>query len=219
MKDVDLNLLPSLQALLELRNVSRAAERMHLSQPAMSAALGRLRRHFNDELLVRAGRGYELTPFAQALAPRVERALTDVQDAMQLRSEFDPASSDRRFVLAASDYVTGVLIRHLRALIAVEAPGVSVDYVPTSRASIRPGLESFGSVDLIVGPMGFDLQGNTRRCSATSSSPSWTGPTRCSRRTPSRSTTSPRRPRRWGSSAGASSHRRCSCSGAAGRRR
>ncbi|STX05711.1 LysR family transcriptional regulator [Kocuria rosea] len=163
MKDVDLNLLPSLQALLELRNVSRAAERMHLSQPAMSAALSRLRRHFNDELLVRAGRGYELTPFAQALAPRVDQALADVQDAMQLRTDFDPAVSDRTFVLAASDYVTGVLIRHLRALIAVEAPGIAVDFVPTSRARLRPGLEAFGDIDLIVGPMGFDLSGSTRQ--------------------------------------------------------
>ncbi|MEX5261589.1 LysR family transcriptional regulator [Kocuria sp. CPCC 205263] len=163
MKDVDLNLLPSLQALLELRNVSRAAERMHLSQPAMSAALSRLRRHFNDELLVRAGRGYELTPFAQALAPRVDQALADVQDAMQLRTDFDPAASDRTFVLAASDYVTGVLIRHLRAHIAAEAPGIAVDFVPTSRARIKPGLESFGNIDLIVGPMGFDLAGSTRQ--------------------------------------------------------
>jgi DNA-binding transcriptional LysR family regulator len=163
MKDVDLNLLPSLQALLELRNVSRAAERMHLSQPAMSAALSRLRRHFNDELLVRAGRGYELTPFAQALAPRVDQALADVQDALQLRSDFDPAVSDRTFVLAASDYVTGVLIRHLRALIAAEAPRITVDFVPTSRARIKPGLESFSNIDLLVGPMGFDLTGSSRQ--------------------------------------------------------
>lgn len=163
MKDIDLNLLPSLQALLELRNVSRAAERMHLSQPAMSAALSRLRRHFNDELLVRAGRGYELTPFAQGLAPRVDQALSDVQEAMQLRTDFDPAASDRTFVLAASDYVTAVLIRHLRARIAVEAPGITVDFVPTSRARIKPGLESFGDIDLLVGPMGFDLGGSSRQ--------------------------------------------------------
>jgi DNA-binding transcriptional LysR family regulator len=163
MKDVDLNLLPSLQALLELRNVSRAAERMHLSQPAMSAALGRLRRHFNDELLVRSGRGYGLTPFAQALAPRVDQALADVQDAMQLRSDFDPAVSDRTFVLAASDYVTGVLIRHLRARIAAEAPGIAVDFVPTYRSRLRPGLEAFSDIDLLVGPMGFDLGGSSRQ--------------------------------------------------------
>ncbi|NHU85713.1 LysR family transcriptional regulator [Kocuria sp. JC486] len=163
MKDVDLNLLPPLQALLELRNVSRAAERMHLSQPAMSAALSRLRRHFNDELLVRSGRSYELTPFARALVPRVDQALTDIQDALQLRAEFDPASSDRTFVLAASDYVTGILIRHLRALIGAEAPGVTVDFVPTSRARLKPGLETFASVDVVIGPMGFDLDGSSRQ--------------------------------------------------------
>ncbi|ROZ64328.1 LysR family transcriptional regulator [Kocuria soli] len=163
MKDVDLNLLPPLQALLELRNVSRAAERMHLSQPAMSAALSRLRRHFNDELLVRSGRSYELTPFARALVPRVDQALTDIQDALQLRAEFDPASSDRTFVIAASDYVTGILIRHLRALIGAEAPGVTVDFVPTSRARLKPGLETFASVDVVIGPMGFDLDGSSRQ--------------------------------------------------------
>lgn len=163
MKDIDLNLLPSLQALLELRNVSKAAERVHLSQPAMSGALSRLRRHFNDDLLVRAGREYELTTFAHALAPRVDQALTDVQDAMQLRTDFEPAASDRTFVLAASDYVTGVLIRHLRAHIAAEAPGIVVDFVPTSRTRTRTGLESFSNIDLIVGPMGFDIAGNTRQ--------------------------------------------------------
>lgn len=162
MKDVDLNLLPSLQALLELRNVSRAAERMHLSQSAMSASLGRLRRHFNDELLVRAGRGYELTPFAQALAPRVDLAMAQVQDALQLHADFDPASSDRTFVIAASDYVTGVLLRHVRARIADEAPGIRVDIVPTARPILRGGSQAFGQIDLIIGPMGFDLPGASR---------------------------------------------------------
>lgn len=163
MKDVDLNLLPPLQALLELRNVSRAAERMHLSQPAMSAALSRLRRHFNDELLVRAGRSYELTPFARALVPRVDRALADVQDALQLRADFDPGTSDRTFVIAASDYVTGILIRHLRALISTEAPSVTVDFVPTSRTRLKPGLETFANIDVVIGPMGFDLDGSSRQ--------------------------------------------------------
>lgn len=163
MKDVDLNLLPPLQALLELRNVSRAAERMHLSQPAMSAVLSRLRRHFNDELLVRAGRSYELTPFARALVPRVDQALADVQDALQLKADFDPATSDRTFVIAASDYVTGVLIRHLRTLLSSEAPHVTVDFVPTSRSRMKPGLETFANIDVVIGPMGFDLDGSSRQ--------------------------------------------------------
>ncbi|PKV76890.1 LysR family transcriptional regulator [Nocardia fluminea] len=161
MKEVDLNLLPHLQALLELRNVSRAAERVHLSQSAMSAALARLRRHFDDELLVRAGREYALTAFARSLAPAVQEAVARVQDAMQMRSEFDPADTDRTFVLAASDYATTVVVRPLRKLITQHAPHVSVDIVRT--AGIDPGLEAFGQVDVVVGPMGFDFGGSYRQ--------------------------------------------------------
>lgn len=163
MNDVDLNLLPSLHALLELRSVSKAAERVHLSQPAMSAALSRLRHHFNDELLVRAGRTYELTPFAQALVPRVETALMSLQDAMQLRAHFDPATSDRTFVVAASDYAAAVLVRHLRARLGRDAPGVTVNFVSNFRTQTHPGLEVFGSTDVVVGPVGFDLSGSTRQ--------------------------------------------------------
>src|SRR5690242_19378449 len=98
MREVDLNLLPMLQALLELRSVSKAAERIHITQPSMSGALAKLRRHFGDELLVRSGRVYDLTPFAQSLAPRVDQTLVDLQETMQLRTEFDPKVSDRTFV-------------------------------------------------------------------------------------------------------------------------
>jgi DNA-binding transcriptional LysR family regulator len=67
-RNVDLNLLVPLRALLEERSVSRAAERLHMSQPSLSASLARLRRHFNDELLLRVGNSYELTPLAAVLA-------------------------------------------------------------------------------------------------------------------------------------------------------
>ena len=75
MATFDLNLLRPLLALLEERNVTRAAERLHLSQPATSAALARLRRHYDDDLLVRAGRTMQLTPFARDLLPAVSRAV------------------------------------------------------------------------------------------------------------------------------------------------
>ncbi|WP_138444115.1 LysR family transcriptional regulator [Sinomonas susongensis] len=163
MKEADLNLLPALQALLELRNVSRAAERVHLSQPAMSAALSRLRRHFNDELLVRTGRSYELTAFAKALAPRVEEALLNVRDAMQLGAEFDPQESDRTFVVAASDYVTCLLIRNLRSRIAEAAPGIAVDFVTVPPLRPSAELEAFNAIDVIIGPMGFNLAGSSRQ--------------------------------------------------------
>ncbi|MDV8067831.1 LysR family transcriptional regulator [Rhodococcus sp. IEGM 1366] len=161
MKEVDLNLLPHLQALLELRNVSRAAERVHLSQSAMSAALARLRHHFDDELLVRQGRGYVLSSFAQNLAPAVQEAVAKVHEAMQMQFDFDPTDTDRTFVLAASDYATTVVMRPLRLLITNQAPRVSIDFVPI--AGLETGLEAFGAVDAIVGPVGYNFGGSYRQ--------------------------------------------------------
>src|SRR4051812_50132824 len=74
LREVDANLLLSLHALLEERNLTHAGERMTMSQPAMSGALARLRKQFDDELLVRAGRGFELTPLAEDLRPVVAEA-------------------------------------------------------------------------------------------------------------------------------------------------
>ena len=91
----DLNLLLPLKVLLEEGNVTRAGQRLELSQPAMSAALARLRRRFDDELLVRAGRDYELTPFARDLLPEVQHAVRLMARALHLEDEFDPATSDR----------------------------------------------------------------------------------------------------------------------------
>ena len=88
----DLNLLLPLKVLLEEGNVTRAGQRLELSQPAMSAALARLRRRFDDELLVRAGRDYELTPFARDLLPEVQHALRLMGRALHLEDEFDPAT-------------------------------------------------------------------------------------------------------------------------------
>ena len=89
----DLNLLLPLKVLLEEGNVTRAGQRLELSQPAMSAALARLRRRFDDELLVRAGRDYELTPFARDLLPEVQHAVRLMGPALHLEDEFDPATS------------------------------------------------------------------------------------------------------------------------------
>src|SRR5499427_3031779 len=79
LREVDANLLLSLHALLEERNLTHAGERMTMSQPAMSGALARLRKHFDDELLVRSGREYRLTPLAEQLLPDVRGALRQVE--------------------------------------------------------------------------------------------------------------------------------------------
>lgn len=158
MKNLDINLLPVLQSLLRMRNVTRAADFLGLSQPATSAALSRLRRYFDDELLVRSGRGYELTPLAQDLQPLVETAMHAIEPVVTIRSQFNPATSDRTFVIVASDYVAAMLVEPLRAILRVEAPAVSVEITPTSSVTWDRG--TYGKWDLIVGPMGYDLPGN-----------------------------------------------------------
>ena len=105
----DLNLLVVLQALLEERNVTRAGERIGLSQPATSNALQRLRRQFGDELLVRSGNTMELTPLARALLDMVSETLTLAGRTYQLTSEFNPAENSRRFTILGADYGLSLL--------------------------------------------------------------------------------------------------------------
>ncbi|WP_373461295.1 LysR family transcriptional regulator [Arthrobacter sp. B1I2] len=163
MKNLDLNLLPQLQVLLELRNVSRAAERLQLSQPATSAAMARLRRHFDDELLVRNGRTYDLTPFAQSLVPLVDEAMLHIQRATRVRSGFDPATSEREFVIAASDYAAALIVGPLRGILGKEAPRVSVDVIPTAGTGIQGRLADYLKIDMLVGPMGYQMQGASKQ--------------------------------------------------------
>src|SRR3954451_21989658 len=122
----DLNLLLPLKVLLEEGNVTRAGQRLELSQPAMSAALARLRRRFDDELLVRAGRDYELTPFARDLLPEVQNAVRLMGAALQLEEDFAPSTSQRTFRLTMSDYAIAVVHEPLVRLVEAEAPGVSL---------------------------------------------------------------------------------------------
>src|SRR6266478_6394118 len=103
LEGVDLNLLPPLAALLDERHVTRAAERSGLSQPAMSRALARLRRLLDDQLLVRDGSGYVLTPRAE----RVQRQLAGLMPQLEtlIAAEvFDPAIAEEHYSLAATDY-------------------------------------------------------------------------------------------------------------------
>src|ERR1700739_441773 len=99
----DLNLMVALKALLEEGNGTRAGGKIGKSQPAMSTALARLRRHYQDELLVRVGRDHELTPFAKALLPSVQQAMLGVELAVDRGQRFDPATSEHAFRIHASD--------------------------------------------------------------------------------------------------------------------
>ncbi|MBP6994638.1 MAG: LysR family transcriptional regulator [Phycicoccus sp.] len=158
---VDLNLLLPLKVLLEEGNVTRAGQRLDVSQPAMSAALARLRRRFDDELLVRAGRDYELTPFAVELLPEVQRAVRLLARALQVEESFDPATSDRVFRVAMSDYALAVVHERLVALIGAQAPGVRLEIAnidPDARRSDRVLID----YDALIAPLGLGFPGRAR---------------------------------------------------------
>lgn len=121
---LDLNLLVALDALLTECSVSRAAERLCLGQSATSSALGRLREHFNDPLLVQVGRRLEPTALGLALAPKVQQALALTREIVDAPLDFDPAQCTRQFTLVASDYVAGVLLPAVSRELARVAPGV-----------------------------------------------------------------------------------------------
>ena len=107
--NLDLNLLVALDHLLHLRSVSAAAERMNMTQSAMSNALHRLRGYFDDELLVKVGRGLQLTPRAEALKDAVRDVLMRVDWTIAKAPQFDPAKSTREFKLLVSDYTLATL--------------------------------------------------------------------------------------------------------------
>ncbi|WNV85776.1 LysR family transcriptional regulator [Umezawaea sp. Da 62-37] len=148
---LDLTLLVPLNALLIERNVTKAAERLVMGQPAMSAALAKLRRHFNDPLLVREGRAMVLTPFAESLVGPVQTALVAAREVLSSGRSFTPAADRRTFTLMASDYVAGVLVLPALRGLAAEAPGVKVNVV-SLRADLVELLRT-GWCDVLFWPL------------------------------------------------------------------
>ena len=125
---LDMNLVVALRALLTERNVTRAGERIGLSQPAMSAALGRLRRHFGDDLLARKGSGYELTALGKVLLDRTQVACEMLDLVFGSQPRFDPAREHREFTLLASDYAVVVIGDRLARELSAQAPQVRITF-------------------------------------------------------------------------------------------
>jgi DNA-binding transcriptional LysR family regulator len=145
---LDLNLLVALDALLLEANVSRAAMRIGLSQPAASHALQRLRDIFGDPLLVRVGARMELTPRAQAIRAPLAHALDQVR-GLFVPDDFDAARSERRFRLMMPDLAVELLMPPLMAEITAQAPGVRIDVVPWRGPAIFTA-EFARTIDLVV---------------------------------------------------------------------
>lgn len=124
----NLNLLPILRELLRTKSVRQTAESVGLGQPAVSAALARLREMFQDDLLVMVGRKLELTERAEQLIDQTERAYVEAEVLLKPRT-FDPKAETRRFIIATADYVTVLLAPRLAGLLAEQAPNASVQFI------------------------------------------------------------------------------------------
>ena len=120
--NLDLNLLVALRELVRERSVTRAAQRLGVTQPAASAALSRLRRHFGDELLVREHGEYVLTALGEQLAQQVEAVCAASERLFAASTHFDPATSEREFTLVMADYTIMVMGQALSQAIRKAAP-------------------------------------------------------------------------------------------------
>jgi len=150
--NLDLNLLVVLRELLRERNVTRAAARVGVTQPAASAALSRLRRHFDDELLVRRSGSYVLSPLAGQLADQVEAVCAAAERLFATGRAFDPARSRREFTLVAADYTIGVLGSRLSAALAARAPGVGLHLRLVREAFTADVADTIRLLDGVVAP-------------------------------------------------------------------
>jgi len=147
---VDLNLIVALDALLAERNVSRAADRLMVGQPAMSSTLARLRTLFNDPLLVREGRVLKATPFAESLVEPVRAVLAQLESIINVGTAFDPLVDSRTFSIIASDYVALVLLRPLLERLPTIAPNVQIHVHPVEPDHLE--LLRRSQVDMLIMP-------------------------------------------------------------------
>jgi DNA-binding transcriptional LysR family regulator len=150
LRDLDLNLLVMFDQLLVERRVSKVAENLGITQPAVSNSLARLRKLLGDELFLRTPAGMEPTPFAEELAESVTCALGMIHSALNQRSSFDPSTSTRSFTVGMTDigeiYFLSTLIDRLRK----QAPGVTFSTVRNTAVNLKDEMEA-GKVDLAIG--------------------------------------------------------------------
>ncbi|HET7314488.1 LysR family transcriptional regulator [Salinisphaera sp.] len=151
-RDIDLNLLVMLDALLRERSVTRAAEAMHITQPAMSNALKRLRKLLGDPVLVRTAGGMQPTARAEQLRRPLRHALAQMEAAIAPNRAFEPATAERLFTLLITDYAASVLMPHVVAVLETEAPHIALNILSASGDAI--GQIERGEADFLVNQFG-----------------------------------------------------------------
>ncbi|MCP2261188.1 transcriptional regulator, LysR family [Streptoalloteichus tenebrarius] len=162
MQSVDLNLLVALDALLEEESVTGAAERLHLSAPAMSRTLARIRATLGDPVLVRAGRRLVPTPRALAIRQQVRAALQEAMAVLRPADQIDLASLRRTFVIRANDAMASMLALPLSRRTRTRAPGVTLRFAAEGEEDVAALRD--GRIDLDVGllaPLGPEVRTET----------------------------------------------------------
>ena len=149
-RSLDLNLLVVFDAMLKHQNVTKAAEAIKLSQPAMSAAISRLRTLFDDPLFVRTGEGMMPTPKAQALSPSIRLVVQTIQTDILLPKKFNPPVSDRTFTLVTPDIAEVNFLPRLLTELAEKSPHVSLKTLAMPREAAAHSLET-GSAEMAIG--------------------------------------------------------------------
>lgn len=148
-RNLDLHALESFDMLMRERSVSRAAERMGISQSSMSEALARLRERLGDPVLVRTREGMVPTERAQQLLPQVRSAIDQLRALLDHERSFDPARAVERFRLTTSDYAQLLLMPTLTRCLQTEAPRCSVDLLAVNLRDVERRLEA-GDIDLAI---------------------------------------------------------------------
>ena len=173
-KGLDLNLLVALDTLLAEKSVTQAAERLHLTQSAVSNALARLRDTLGDDLLVQSGRKMVLTPFAEELRGQVRDILMRIDSTVRSKPDFLPESSHRHFRIACSDFVAEAVFTDVVREMSRGAPGISLELLPLVSDGIYLELQR-GDIDLIVAPDHYCRPGHLQARSSASHGPAWHG--------------------------------------------
>jgi DNA-binding transcriptional LysR family regulator len=158
LSNINLNLLVALEALLATKSVSEAARRVSVTTSAMSHSLAGLRALFDEPLLVRSGGRMALTPYAESLREPLARALGGITRILDGADRIDPASTRRRFVIAAPDFFSTLILPKVVAIVGRDAPGIELSIVPSVRRGNAWLLES-GELDLALGAVVDDAPG------------------------------------------------------------
>lgn len=156
--NLDLNLIVALDALLEEKNVTRAARKLHLSQPTLSTALSKLRRHFDDPLLVRSGSGYELSPLAERLAVQVTETVQSARRLLDRNIGWSPSESTREFTVLGADYGFAIIGATVLELAKEAAPGVRVRFLARGNMDADDPAGSLRTADVLLRPHGSILE-------------------------------------------------------------